>query len=41
MNINISLASKNTRHGVLKQTSNPPIIFTPGEKIRDETGFMR
>jgi len=41
MNISISLASEKTRHGVLKPTSNPPIIFTPGEKIRDEAGFMR
>uniref|UniRef100_A0A2S2QRY2 Exosome complex component RRP4 n=1 Tax=Sipha flava TaxID=143950 RepID=A0A2S2QRY2_9HEMI len=41
MNISISLASKKTRHGILKPTSNPPVIFTPGEKIRDEAGFMR
>ncbi|XP_015379833.1 PREDICTED: exosome complex component RRP4 [Diuraphis noxia] len=41
MNISISLASKKTRHAVLKPSSNPPIIFTPGEKIRDQAGFMR
>uniref|UniRef100_A0A2S2PKN6 Exosome complex component RRP4 n=1 Tax=Schizaphis graminum TaxID=13262 RepID=A0A2S2PKN6_SCHGA len=41
MNISINLASKKTRHAVLKPSSNPPIIFTPGEKIRDQTGFMR
>ncbi|XP_050436351.1 exosome complex component RRP4 [Adelges cooleyi] len=41
MNISIRLASDKTRHGVLKDNSSAPIIFTPGEKIREKTGFMR